>query len=71
MTQTIRHSPTPDPRTGAGAASSAHGITEKGLKGGQLGLLAVVVLGISTIAPAYTSQAPSARPSVKPDCSCR
>lgn len=33
---------------------SAHGITGKGLKGGQLGLLAVVVLGISTIAPAYT-----------------
>jgi hypothetical protein len=31
-----------------------HGITAKGLKGGQLGLLAVVVLGISTIAPAYT-----------------
>ena len=54
MTQTIRHSPTPDPRAGAGAAGSAHGITEKGLKGGQLGLLAVVVLGISTIAPAYT-----------------
>lgn len=36
------------------AGEATHGITGKGLKGGQLGLLAVVVLGISTIAPAYT-----------------
>ena len=34
-------------------AGSKHGITGKGLKGGQLGLLAVVVLGISSVAPAY------------------
>ncbi|MGW9412889.1 APC family permease [Arthrobacter cupressi] len=36
------------------AAGSEHKISGKGLKTGQLGLLAVVVLGISTIAPAYT-----------------
>ena len=36
------------------AAGSKHGITKKGLKGGQLGLLAVVVLGISSVAPAYS-----------------
>ena len=35
-------------------AGSKHGITGKGLKGGQLGLLAVVVLGISSVAPAYS-----------------
>ena len=63
MTQTIRNSSeTGTAGAGAAGASSAvadapgtpHGITGKGLKGGQLGLLAVVVLGISTIAPAYT-----------------
>ena len=36
------------------AAGTRHGITGKGLKGGQLGLLAVVVLGISSVAPAYS-----------------
>ncbi len=36
------------------AAGTKHGITGKGLKGGQLGLLAVVVLGISSVAPAYS-----------------
>ena len=35
-------------------AGSKHGISGKGLKGGQLGLLAVVVLGISSVAPAYS-----------------
>jgi amino acid transporter len=50
MTETIRTG-TP---AGGHAPGTAHGITPKGLKGGQLGLLAVVVLGISTIAPAYT-----------------
>jgi amino acid transporter len=35
-------------------AGSKHGITGKGLRGGQLGLLAVVVLGISSVAPAYS-----------------
>ena len=57
MSQTIRASaPAGDPAGGAGtdAPGTVHGITGKGLKGGQLGLLAVVVLGISTIAPAYT-----------------
>ncbi|WP_251041454.1 APC family permease [Arthrobacter sp. ISL-30] len=39
---------------GAAVGSPAHNISGKGLKTGQLGLLAVVVLGISTIAPAYT-----------------
>ncbi len=52
MSQTTRDTTA----TGGGpaAAGRPHGITGKGLKGGQLGLLAVVVLGISTIAPAYT-----------------
>lgn len=54
MTQVIRQNPAPDPASGTDLPGSAHGITGKGLKGGQLGLLAVVVLGISTIAPAYT-----------------
>ncbi|MCZ2402271.1 APC family permease [Paenarthrobacter sp. Z7-10] len=36
------------------AANTKHGISGKGLKGGQLGLLAVVVLGISSVAPAYS-----------------
>ncbi|MEE2569875.1 APC family permease [Pseudarthrobacter sp. J64] len=55
MTQTIRNSADNNSAgTAAGAARTPHGITPKGLKGGQLGLLAVVVLGISTIAPAYT-----------------
>ncbi|WP_115789237.1 APC family permease [Arthrobacter silvisoli] len=36
------------------AASSVHKISGKGLKTGQLGLLAVVVLGISSVAPAYS-----------------
>ncbi|WP_247048461.1 APC family permease [Arthrobacter rhizosphaerae] len=50
MSQTVqRHED-----SATGGPSSAHGISGKGLKGGQLGLLAVVVLGISTIAPAYT-----------------
>jgi amino acid transporter len=49
MSQTVQR------QQGAPAGGiAAHGITGKGLKGGQLGLLAVVVLGISTIAPAYT-----------------
>lgn len=39
---------------GPAAAGRSHGITGKGLKGGQLGLLAVVVLGISSVAPAYS-----------------
>jgi len=53
MSQTTR--PTTAPAgSAAGTASPSHSITTKGLKGGQLGLLAVVVLGISTIAPAYT-----------------
>ncbi|HCB59787.1 MAG TPA: amino acid transporter [Arthrobacter bacterium] len=41
-------------RGSADVAGSPHGITGKGLKGGQLGLLAVVVLGISSVAPAYS-----------------
>ena len=50
MSQTVqRHE-----ESATGGPPSAHGISGKGLKGGQLGLLAVVVLGISTIAPAYT-----------------
>ena len=52
MTETIRTSTAkPGPHA---HAPSADGVSDKGLKGGQLGLLAVVVLGISTIAPAYT-----------------
>ncbi|MGX5715002.1 APC family permease [Arthrobacter sp. MAHUQ-56] len=52
MTETIRTSTSkPGPHA---HAPSAGGVSDKGLKGGQLGLLAVVVLGISTIAPAYT-----------------
>ncbi|MDP9907177.1 APC family permease [Arthrobacter bambusae] len=35
-------------------AGTEHGISGKGLKTGQLGLLAVVVLGISSVAPAYS-----------------
>lgn len=54
MTQTIRKNTPGGQPAGADAPGTAHGITAKGLKGGQLGLLAVVVLGISTIAPAYT-----------------
>ena len=54
MTQTIRKSTPAGQPAGTDTAGSPHGITAKGLKGGQLGLLAVVVLGISTIAPAYT-----------------
>ena len=53
MTQTIR----PSARKAVEAhdpAGSEHGITGKGLKTGQLGLLAVVVLGISSVAPAYS-----------------
>lgn len=52
MTETIRTSTS---KSGPHAhAPSTDGVSAKGLKGGQLGLLAVVVLGISTIAPAYT-----------------
>ncbi|WP_285249057.1 APC family permease [Pseudarthrobacter sp. efr-133-R2A-89] len=52
MTETIRTSTS---KSGPHAhAPSTGGVSAKGLKGGQLGLLAVVVLGISTIAPAYT-----------------
>ncbi|MDQ0802429.1 APC family permease [Arthrobacter sp. SLBN-112] len=52
MTETIRTSTAkPGPHA---HAPSTDGVSAKGLKGGQLGLLAVVVLGISTIAPAYT-----------------
>lgn len=52
MTEIIRTSTAkPGPHA---HAPSADGVSAKGLKGGQLGLLAVVVLGISTIAPAYT-----------------
>ncbi|MFJ6272036.1 APC family permease [Pseudarthrobacter oxydans] len=52
MTETIRTRTSP---AGSGPHSpGTSGISPKGLKGGQLGLLAVVVLGISTIAPAYT-----------------
>ena len=36
------------------AAGTVHGITKKGLKGGQIGLLAVVVMGVSSVAPAYS-----------------
>lgn len=39
---------------GTPAVDTRHGITGKGLKTGQLGLLAVVVLGISSVAPAYS-----------------
>ncbi|GAB3520517.1 APC family permease [Arthrobacter monumenti] len=46
MSQTTR---TPAP----GGNKPSGGITAKGLQKGQLGLLAVVVIGISTIAPAY------------------
>src|SRR3712207_9431720 len=52
MTETLRTS-TSSAGSGKQPLGSG-GITPKGLKGGQLGLLAVVVLGISTIAPAYT-----------------
>ncbi|WP_285244401.1 APC family permease [Pseudarthrobacter sp. fls2-241-R2A-127] len=52
MTETIRTSTAkPGPHA---HAPSTDGVSAKGLRGGQLGLLAVVVLGISTIAPAYT-----------------
>ncbi|MFJ6027185.1 APC family permease [Pseudarthrobacter sp. NPDC092424] len=51
MTQSIR---TNSGGNVAAVAAAPHGISPKGLKGGQLGLLAVVVIGISTIAPAYT-----------------
>ncbi|KQR00437.1 amino acid transporter [Arthrobacter sp. Leaf141] len=52
MSQTIR-------QNGAGktppdAPGTTHGITSKGLKRGQLGLLAVVVMGISSVAPAVS-----------------
>ena len=49
MSQTIRST-----ADGTSPAGKSHEISGKGLKTGQLGLLAVVVLGISTIAPAYT-----------------
>ncbi|WP_427015432.1 APC family permease [Pseudarthrobacter sp. P1] len=65
MSQTIRNEPTPGTSSSKhvphahgveahDAAGTKHGITGKGLKGGQLGLLAVVVLGISSVAPAYS-----------------
>ncbi|MGX1162329.1 amino acid transporter [Pseudarthrobacter sp. SLBN-100] len=54
MTETIRTGTPAAGGAGQHAPGTAHAITPKGLKGGQLGLLAVVVLGISTIAPAYT-----------------
>src|SRR6478752_134487 len=44
----------PDGKSPSPAGEATHGITGKGLKGGQLGLLAVVVLGISSVAPAYS-----------------
>jgi amino acid transporter len=50
MSQTVQR----QEDSATGGTSATHGISGKGLKGGQLGLLAVVVLGISTIAPAYT-----------------
>ena len=55
MTQTIRNG-TPPQASLPGLTRPARRTASpaKGLKGGQLGLLAVVVLGISTIAPAYT-----------------
>lgn len=63
MSQTIR-------RSGNEAAES-HDISGKGLKTGQLGLLAVVVLGISTIAPpAYTLTGAWVQPSMKSGSSC-
>ncbi|GAB3254997.1 APC family permease [Arthrobacter pigmenti] len=46
MSQTTRS-------TAPGANGDPGGISEKGLAKGQLGLLAVIVIGISTIAPAY------------------
>jgi amino acid transporter len=52
MSQTIRQGGAGS--TPADAPGTAHGITGKGLKSGQLGLLAVVVLGISSVAPAYS-----------------
>lgn len=52
MSQTIRRSGAGS--TPADAPGTVHGITGKGLKTGQLGLLAVVVLGISSVAPAYS-----------------
>lgn len=61
MSQTIH--------SGATDAASSHNISGKGLKTGQLGLLAVVVLGISTIAPAYTLTGAPAPPSAQSACS--
>lgn len=55
MSQTIgRERGASSPHDMVDPAGSKHGITGKGLKGGQLGLLAVVVLGISSVAPAYS-----------------
>ncbi len=35
-------------------AAGDHGLSEKGLKAGSVGLIGAVVIGISCIAPAYT-----------------
>ena len=76
MSQTIGRKDAPPPLGAAGhdvvdPAGSKHGITGKGLKGGQLGLLAVVVLGISTVAPAYMPhQRPRAHRERRRACSC-
>lgn len=40
-------------RTATRAAETGQGISNKGLKKGELGLLGVIVIGIATIAPAY------------------
>src|SRR5690349_3392051 len=54
MSQTTRESTQPGGKGVSPAGEATHGITGKGLKGGQLGLLAVVVLGVSSVAPAYS-----------------
>ena len=73
MSQTIgREDGTTTAHDAVDPAGSTHGITGKGLKGGQLGLLAVVVLGISSMAPAYTPhQCAGTRGRAPWACSCR
>ena len=41
-------------RTSAKNTAGGTGLSSKGLKGGQVGLIGAVVIGISCIAPAYT-----------------
>lgn len=51
--------------------SPGEGGRSKGLAKGRLGLLASIVLGISTIAPVYTLTGALGRPCVKSGLICR